>query len=817
MAKYDEMKKRILLMDGAMGTMIQKYGAQGDAPPETLSSTNPQLIASIHKSYVDAGADIIYANTFGANRYKYEGLGYSVEYVIKNAIKVAKAVSAPDTLVAMSIGPTGKLMEPMGDLTFDDAYDAFAEIAVYGQEAGADLIAVETMTDIYEAKAAVLAVKENTDLPVFVSMSFEKSGRTFSGCGVENMVLTLEPLGVDAIGINCSLGPDDILPIADELCHMASVPVFIKPNAGLPDPETGEYSVTARQFASQMQNYIDLGVNIMGGCCGTTPEFIKEMKKLFDGVRPQIKMATPSVGRICSSTRVVYFDHRIVIGERINPTGKPKLREALETGDYGYIRELAVKQVNEGAEILDVNVGAPGIDEVEVLPEVVRQIQSVTDVPLQIDSSNFQAVNAALRVYNGKALVNSVDGQEKNLKIMLAIAKHYGAALVGLTIGDEGIPGTALGRLKVAEEIAYAAEKAGIKKNDLIIDCLTLAVSAEEDAASRTLEAVALIKKHLGLQTVLGVSNVSFGLPQRPIVNRTFLALALQSGLDMAIMNPGDEGMMDTIITYRLLHCQDRNAEKYIERMKDRKNTAEKVKIPENAKVSENSAFEAADEESLPAIQENITSEAGNVIRSAILNGLEDEVTKAVEGMLKTHDPMTVVNDFMMPALDETGKKFEAGDIFLPQMIKSANAAQAGFKVIRKSLENEGKSQTSKGDVVLATVKGDIHDIGKNIVASIMENYGYNIIDLGKDVSPEKIADVVKEHGIRLLGLSALMTTTLPAMEETIKKVRTVSPECRIMVGGAVLTNTYAKKIGADFYCRDAIQSVQVARFVFGQ
>jgi len=784
-----------MLLDGGMGTMLQKHGAGSDVIPEVLSIEQPELITAIHREYVEAGAEIIYTNTFGVNRYKMEGTGYTVEQAVEAAVRAARKACGADTFAAIDIGPTGQLLEPMGTLSFEDAYSCFAEVAVQGEKSGADLAVIETMTDLYEVKAAVLAVKENTSLPVIVSMTFSEDGRTFTGCGIEEMTALLEGLAVDAIGINCSLGPDEIFPLAEKLCAGTVLPVFIKPNAGLPDPQTGVYAINAKEFADSMEKYIALGVSMIGGCCGTSPEYTKNMKMMLEGKIPAERIAPEPQTIVCSATRSVTFDRTVIIGERLNPTGKPRLKEAILNQDYGYVMKLAVLQAEQGADILDVNAGIPGIDEAKVLPELIRKIQSVTDVPLQIDSGNPEAIKAALRVYNGKAIVNSVNGTEKSLAAILPIVKHYGAAAVALTLDDSGIPPTAEGRFAVAEKIVERAGKAGIKPCDLIADCLTLTVSAEQEAAGETLHAISMVKERLRLRTVLGVSNISFGLPNRHLVNRTFLTMALTSGLDSAIMDPGDEGMKGAVLAYELLAAKDKNAEEYID--------AYQCTAAEEKKNL--SAGSAADD-------------AGTLegVFSSLKRGLGAETEANVKALLETNDEITVINDYLVPALDRIGKAFEAGTLYLPQMMQAAVAAQAGFEVIKKRLAGSGKERVSRGDIVVATVKGDIHDIGKNIVRTIMENYGYNIIDMGRDVDPSAIVEVVKEKNVKLVGLSALMTTTLGSMKETIEEVKATDPECRVMVGGAVLTEEYAHEIGADFYCADAMRSVAAANQVFG-
>lgn len=779
--------------------MLQAYGLEPGEPPALLAVTNPELITSIHRQYVEAGADILYANTFGTNRYKLEGYGYSPGQIIDSAIKAARAACKEDTLVALDVDPLGELLEPMGTLTFEEAYDAFCEVVKQGEASGADLIVIETMTDLYEVKAAVLAAKEQTNLPVMVSMTFEETGRTFTGTSIECMTAVLEGLGVDAVGINCSLGPVEIFPLAEKMCQLTDLPVFVKPNAGLPDPRTGAYTIGPEEFARAMAEYRHLGIAMAGGCCGTTPDYIARMKAVFAGM--ERKQRTPSAREscVCSATNCAAIDHVTVIGERINPTGKKRLKQALIEEDYDYLLSQAVQQADAGAQVLDVNVGIPDIEEARVLPAVVKKIQAVTDLPLQIDSSDPAAIEAALRVYNGKAIVNSVNGEEKSLSSILPVVKKYGAAVVGLTLDENGIPSKAEDRLAIAGRILKRTMDLGIPKKDVFIDCLTLTASAQQAEVKETLKAVRMVKEELGLHTVLGVSNISFGLPCRPLVNRTFLALAMENGLDLPIINPNDEDMMGTIFAFEMLHNRDENAQNFIERYRD---------------VSLGTMTRGNDDSGTPSGGKPEGTE--NELFHALEKGMKGETVHAVQKLLETKDEMTVVNDYLIPALDKVGQGFEKGTIFLPQMMQAATAAQGGFEVIKERLAANGKAGVSKGQVVIATVKGDIHDIGKNIVKVIMENYGFEMIDLGRDVPAETIVNTVVEKNIQLVGLSALMTTTLKSMEETIAAVRAAAPDCKFLVGGAVLTPDYAEKIGADYYCKDAMKSVEAAKEVFG-
>lgn len=810
-----DFNEKIYILDGAMGTMLQRAGMDPEETTTQFGMAHPDIWRDIYTQYIEAGSDIIYAGTFGMNRFKSDELDMPLEDAVAFAMDVAddarKAAAAGngrDVKVALGIGPLGELLEPMGTLAFEDAYDAFAEIIRAGRDHGADLVVIETMTDLYEVRAAVLAAKENSDLPVIVSMTFEENERTFTGASLEAMAMTLEGLGVDAMGINCSLGPVEIMPMAKKLRTLTSVPVFAKPNAGLPDPETGTYDITCEQFVDTMKEYIDAGINMVGGCCGTDPEYIAGLAAYRDSLdalpeRTAGKTARPdgeSRGlRVCSSTDVVHVDHVTVIGERINPTGKKRLKQALLEEDFDYILTQAVEQIDAGAEILDVNVGVPSLDDVSMLPRVIKKLQSITGLPLQIDSSNPAAIEAALRVYNGKAIVNSVNGELEVMENIFPIVKKYGAAVIGLTLDSDGIPPTAEARFAIAERIMKKALEYGIPKEDVIIDCLTLTASAQQKEVNETLRAVRMVKENLGLKTALGVSNISFGLPARIIVNRTFLAMAMECGLDLPIINPNDEDMMSAIYAFNVLKNVDENAARYIERYAD-------YQVETSKRVKKDTADGGAS---------GGGSGEGSDIFRCIEKGMKSDTAAAVNRLLETHSEMELVNDFLIPALDNVGKGFEKGTIFLPQMLQAATAAQAGFDIIKTRLAESGGDSVSLGDVVIATVKGDIHDIGKNIVKVIMENYGFRMIDLGRDVPVETIVETVVEKNIKLVGLSALMTTTLKSMEDTITAVKAAAPDCRVMVGGAVLTADYAEKIGADYYCRDAMKSVEAAQEVF--
>lgn len=781
------LNKEFISLDGGMGTMLQARGLKPGETPEALNLEKPQILIDIHKEYIAAGADIVYANTFGANRYKLEHCGYSVERVIRAGILNARKAVAesvnPDALVALDIGPIGQLLEPTGTLTFEEAYELYKEQVLAGSEA--DVIVFETMTDLYELKAAVLAAKENSTLPIICTMTFEENMRTFTGCAISSMALTLEGLGVDAIGVNCSLGPAELYPVAEELCRWTNLPVVLKPNAGLPDPITNEYSVSPKQFAELMAKLVPLGVKIFGGCCGTNPEFIRELNAMlktqkYHPVTHEIPAAC------CSASKTVVIDRPRIIGERINPTGKKRFKEALLANDIDYILGQAIEQVHGGAEILDVNVGLPGIDEGEMMTRAVKAIQGVVDVPLQVDSTIPGVLEKALRVYNGKPVVNSVNGEEKSLQEVLPLVKKYGACVVGLCLDENGIPKTADGRVAIAKRILDRALALGIPRDNVFIDCLTLTVSAEQDAALVTLEAVRRVKTELGLKTVLGVSNISFGLPERVIITHNFLTMALTNGLDLPIINPNVADMTGAVRAYNVLAGFDRNSLEYVAAYGNKETTAAPTVTKQDIDLN-----------------------------YAIENGLKAEGAKLTEELLKTIDPMSVVNDILIPALDKTGAEFESGKIFLPQLILSAGVAQSCFEVIKTHFAKSGSQTVSKGKIILATVKGDIHDIGKNIVKVLLENYGYEVIDLGKDVPYETVLNTAIEQNVHLVGLSALMTTTLGSMEKTIALLREHNVDCKVMVGGAVLTPEYAKQIGADYYAKDAKESCDIAKCVF--
>ena len=783
----DFLKNDILILDGAMGTVLQQRGLPPGGQLELLNLTEPELLDSVYQEYADAGSQVVYANTFGANGLKLQRTGHSVDEIVTAAVTIAKqAVAGLGVRVALDMGPLGELLEPMGSLPFERAYELFREMAVAGEKAGADLVAIETMTDLYETKAALLAVKENTDLPVLVTMSFDETGRTFTGCTVASMARTLEGLGADAVGLNCSLGPDKLAPLLAELCRNTRLPVVAKPNAGLPDPVDGHYDMGPEAFVEALLPCLDAGVTIFGGCCGTSPEYIRRLAQALNGKKP-VPRTYDAVSFVCSPVTPCRVDGVRVIGERINPTGKKRFQQALLENDLDYILDVGVQQEDAGADILDVNVGFPGVNEVEMLPRVVKKLQSTISLPLQLDSSNPDALEAGLRVYNGKAAVNSVNGEPEVLDRILPIIKKYGASVVGLTLDKNGIPQTAEGRVAIARRILDAALSYGIPREDLWIDCLTLTVSAQQDQAVETLKAVETVHRELGLQTVLGVSNISFGLPNRPLITQNFLIQAMHAGLTLPIINPNQKEMLDAVAAFRVLSGEDRECRTYVARF-----TGE------------------------PALVQAAPAAGSLTLDDAIIRGLKAEAGKLAKAALETEDELSLVEGHLIPALDRVGEGYEQGKVFLPQLLSAAQAAQSVFEVIRVSIAQKGGAPVKKGRLVIATVKGDIHDIGKNIVKTVLENYGYEVLDLGRDVSPETILKAVQEQDIRLVGLSALMTTTLPAMEETIRLLQTLPEPPITFVGGAVVTPEYARQMGADYYAKDARQSVEIARKVFG-
>ena len=773
---------KITFLDGAMGTMLQQSGMKPGDVPELLALTNPALLTSIHRQYVESGADVVYANTFGANRRKLAKYGVSVEEVVIAAVKAAKqACEGTSAKAALDIGPLGELLEPLGSLPFEAAEDMFAELVRAGVKAGADLIAIETMTDLQEARAALIAAKGNSDLPVIVTMSFEETGRTFTGCTAASMAATLTGLGADAIGVNCSLGPTQLLPILKEIGEISPLPIIAKPNAGLPDPVDGHYDLTPAEFAEAMAEAVAAGVSVVGGCCGTSPDYIRALharvKDMTPGTR-EIRHAS----MVCTATKAVTIGGVRVIGERINPTGKKRFQQALKEQDFDYIVDVAVQQEDAGADILDVNVGYPGVDEVSILPLVVRKLQEATSLPLMLDSTNPEALEAGLRVCCGKAAVNSVNGDPAVLDRILPIVKKYGAAVVGLAMDESGLPKTADERIDIAKRILSAVESYGIPRENLWIDCLTLTVSAQQDQARATLDAVRRVTNELHLPTVLGVSNISFGLPNRPLMAQTFLTQAMAAGLTLPIINPNQVEMMDAIAAHRALSGEDAGCRAYVERY--------------------------ANAAATPAA----VAPSAMTLEDAIIRGLKGDASRLAREAIATASGLELVETVLIPALDKVGADYEAGRAFLPQLLAAAQAAQAVFAVIK---ENMGESDVRKDKVIIATVKGDVHDIGKNIAGTVMANYGYQIIDLGRDVSAEAIVDAVTHEGVRLVGLSALMTTTLPAMEESVRQLKQLANPPAIMLGGAVVTQDYADRLGCH-YAKDAKASVEIARRVLG-
>lgn len=786
----DFIKNNIVYLDGGMGTLLQKSGLQPGELPERWNISHPEVIKEIHKSYYDSGSNIVNTNTFGANSLKFDTdeLSEIIYHAVKNADEARKASSGKqEKFIALDVGPTGKLLKPLGDLDFEDAVKAFAEVISLGVKYGVDLITIETMNDSYETKAAVLAAKENSDLPIIVTNAYGENGRLMTGADPAVMAAMLEGMGVDAIGANCSLGPKQLMGVMDELLKYCSVPVAFKPNAGLPksDGKVTYYDVDAEEFAQDIKLAVANGVRIVGGCCGTTPEYIKKVCELTRDMRPkEIEKKTYSV---CTSyNKAVFFGEKpILIGERINPTGKKRFKQALLENDIGYILQEAVNQQAKGVHVLDVNVGLPGIDEAQMLTNSVCELQCVTDLPLQIDSSDPVAMESALRRYNGKAMINSVNGKEENLNAIFPLVKKYGGFVVALTLDEKGIPSTVDGRMKIARKILLTAALYGINKKDIIFDPLAMTVSADKMSAVTTLETVKKITEQLGCNTSLGVSNVSFGLPSRDLVNAAFFTTAMENGLSAAIMNPYSERMMEAYYSFNVVKGLDENCMDFI-------NFASQQEVQPTAK-----------------------QESSLTLKEAIEKGLKEKASEITTAMLGNSAPLDIVNAHVIPALDNVGKRFEEKKLFLPQLLMSAEAAKASFEVIKATMSADGSS-VKKGSIVIATVHGDIHDIGKNIVKLLLENYGYNVIDLGKNVPPETVLKAVTDNHAPLVGLSALMTTTVPAMEETVKLIKEIAPWCKTVVGGAVLTQDYADKIGADKYAADAMETVRYAESVIG-
>lgn len=788
----EELGRRIIFFDGGLGSLLQERGLKPGELPETWNLTRPEVLYDIHRAYLDAGADIILANTFGANGFKYDNLEEIVTAAVVNA-KKAVADSGRKAYVALDMGPTGKLLKPMGTLDFEECVSIYADVVRYGAKAGADLILIETMSDTYELKAAVLAAKENSNLPVVATVVFDEHHKMLTGATPEAVVALLEGLRVDAIGMNCGLGPKQMKPIFETMARYASIPLVITPNAGLPRSENGKtvYDVGPEEFAEDMEEIINMGAWMAGGCCGTTPAHIKALTERCFGITPKPLTDKDYTIVTSYSTAVELGGRPVIIGERINPTGKSKFKQALRDNNMEYILEEGVKQADSGAHILDVNVGLPEIDEPAMMRRTVYELQSVLPLPLQIDTTDPVAMEQAMRIYNGKPMINSVNGKEEIMHQIFPLVQKYGGTVVGLALDEAGIPDTAEGRLAVAKKIYDTAAQYGIKPKDIVIDALTMTMSTDNNSANITLDTVREIKAHGG-RTVLGVSNISFGLPQREVINSGFFLMAMQAGLSAGIINPNARAMIQAYDTYCVLGGYDSQCMSYIE----------KYAVAEPTPVAQ----------TVTSVKQAGKAVTGNLsLTDCIVKGLKEQAYKATKEELGTKDTMEIINGELVPALDIVGKGFEKGTVFLPQLLMSAEAAKAGFEAIKEYVSSQGTNQEKKATIVIATVKGDIHDIGKNIVKVLLENYGYDVIDLGKDVPPETVVDKVIETHAPLVGLSALMTTTVVSMEETIKKLHESAPWCKIMVGGAVLTQEYADMIGADFYGKDAMQSVYYA------
>ena len=806
----DRLGKEILYFDGGMGTLLQEKGLAPGELPETWNLEHPEVIREIHRRYIEAGSDIVLTNTFGANALKFHDERCSLKEIVESAIDHVKAAireAGDDRRIytALDVGPTGKLLKPMGDLDFETAYEAFREVMVIAEKAGADLIHIETMSDTYELKAAVLAAKENTSLPVFATAIFDERRKLLTGADVPSVVALLEGLRVDALGINCGMGPEQMLPVLEEMLRYSSLPVIVKPNAGLPQQRDGRtcYDVVPEEFAHLMKQIAEMGASVIGGCCGTTPEHIRAMKDACRGLQP-LPVTEKEYTVVSSYGKSVFLGNRPeerygskIIGERINPTGKKRFKQALKEHDMDYILREAITQQDNGAHILDVNVGLPDIDEPALMEEAVQEIQSVVNLPLQIDTVDIQAMERALRIYNGKAMVNSVSGKQESMDSVFPLIRKYGGVVIGLTLDEEGIPADADGRVRIAEKIIKEAAKYGIKKKDIVIDALAMTISSEPEGAKVTLETLRRLRDEVKVNTVLGVSNISFGLPSRPVINSAFYTMAMMNGLSAGIINPSSEDMMKAWYAYHALMDFDPNCERYISRYSN---------APAGVPAGKPGTPAQGPEGNTPGMH----------LAAAIEKGLRDDAHSITLQLTEEKAPLDIINEELIPALNRVGDGFEKGTVFLPQLLMSAEAAKSAFAVLKEKMDKSGEVQEKKGTIVIATVKGDIHDIGKNIVKVLLENYSFDVIDLGKDVPPEKIVDTVLEKKAPLAGLSALMTTTVVSMEETIRQLREKAPECRVMVGGAVLNQEYADMIGADFYGKDAMQSVHYAQKVFG-
>ena len=791
----ERLGKELLYFDGGMGTLLQERGLQPGELPETWNLLHAEEIREIHRKYIEAGSDIVLTNTFGANALKFHDDAYSLEEIVNAAVGHVKAAAEQAgngrrIYTALDIGPTGKLLKPMGDLDFETAYEAYKEVMIYGEKAGADLIHIETMSDTYELKAAVLAAKENTSLPVFATTIFDERGKLLTGADVPSVVALLEGLRVDAFGINCGMGPEQMIPILEQITKYSSLPVIVKPNAGLPKQKNGQtyYDVSPEEFAEVMKKIVEMGAVVIGGCCGTTPDHIKAMADAcrMIPIKPVEKKNFTMVSSYGQS--VFLGTGSKIIGERINPTGKKRFKQALKEHDLDYILREGITQQDNGAHILDVNVGLPDIDEPALMKEVVQELQSVTSLPLQIDTVDVEAMEGALRIYNGKAMVNSVSGKQESMDKVFPLIQKYGGVVIGLALDENGIPADAEGRVQVAKKIIAEAAKYGIEKKDIVIDALAMTISSEPEGAKITLETLRRLRDEVGVCTVLGVSNISFGLPSRPIVNSIFYTMAMQNGLSVGIINPGSEDMMKAWYAFHAQMALDSNCEKYIARYAQQPGTT-----PVQAAGGKHTM----------------------TLQSAIERGLKEEASSITAELAEQKDALDIINEELIPALNNVGEGFEKGTVFLPQLLMSAESAKSAFAVLKERMDQSGEVQEKKGKVILATVKGDIHDIGKNIVKVLLENYSFDVIDLGKDVPPEKVVETVLEQDVHLVGLSALMTTTVVSMEETIRQLREKAPDCLVMVGGAVLNQEYADMIGADFYGKDAMQSVHYAQKVF--
>lgn len=773
---------KFIIFDGAMGTMLIEEGLNPGELPESYNITHPDVVRKIHKKYVDAGANIITTNTFGANELKYKNSEYSYHEIIKTGIDLAKS-SGEGIMVAQDIGPIGQLLKPLGTLSFEDAYNIFKNQMILGEKYGADLILIETMSDIYEAKAAVLAAKENTKLPVICTLSFQSDGRTLTGTDALTAVSILEGLGLSALGINCSLGPKDMLPIVEEILRYSHIPVIVQPNRGMPKYDNGKsvYDLDAKEFGEYVGKMADVGTRIFGGCCGTTPEFIRGIKDALKDKHP-VSVKPIDITTICSSTQTVSFgDELIIIGERINPTGRKDIKEALINHNIDYLVTEAINQKNSGAHVLDINVGLPQINEEEILKKTIQKIQEIITLPLVIDSSDTAAIEEAVRLYNGKPLINSVNGTLESMQRIFPIVKKYGCAVIGLALDEDGIPDSAEKRLEIAENIIKTAESFGIPKRNIIIDCLVVTASAQQSQVIETLKAIQLIKNKLNVKTILGISNVSHGLPQRELLNSAYLLMAVSKGLDSAIINPLSKDIMSAVSAYKVLYNIDKSSKDYISRL-----------------------YQSVEDEDLE-----------KDLKQLIIEGLIEQSCQKAKELLNEIEPIRIVEEILVPALNTVGQKYEAKEFFLPQLMQSAQAVKAVFEILKDGLKESDKGDISKGKILLATVKGDVHDIGKNIVKILLENYGFDVLDLGKDVSKEEILEQIKRHDITLVGLSSLMTTTVKNMEETITFIRANAGEVKVMVGGAVLNKEYAEIIGADFFGTDGIESVKIAQEVF--